>query len=69
MLSGIVGMIVTAILNWLAKLIGVQIGHAVDKAVDEKKNDDIEKGLEGAKTEQEAQDALNKAAGHLGRNP
>lgn len=66
MLASIVNYIVVAILNWIAQLVGVQIQHAADKAADEKANADIQHGIENAKTEQEAQDALNKAANRLG---
>lgn len=69
MLQAIVTYIVEAILSFLVKLGLKTAKEASNKAEDEKKNSDIEKGIEDAKTEKEAQDALNKAAGRLGRNP
>lgn len=69
MLDWLIKDIIVAFLNWVASFFVKQVKQAADKAADEKKNDDIEKGVENAQTEKEAQDALNQAAGRLGRNP
>ncbi len=64
-----VGVFIKALLDWLSSWLLKKGQEEADTAADQQKNHDIEQAVENAKTEQEEQDALNQAAGRLGRNP
>lgn len=59
---------ITALFNFLAKLIGKGIKGALDKAENEKTNQEIKANADKAETVEESQAALNDAARHLGHH-
>lgn len=59
----------TAFLNWLAALTRQQSNAVNQQMADENLNKKIEQEMENASSIQLAQDALNQAAQHAGRDP
>lgn len=62
-------LIINAILNWIAGLFGRAAADGQQAIDDQKANSDIEKAVEDAANEKEAQNALDQAAKRAGRSP
>lgn len=66
-MSWLVSALVSALLNWLAKFLGGLWEGLQIIWGNEKRNAEIRKEIEDAKTPEQRQAAVNDAASHLGR--
>lgn len=66
MIQSVITYIVTAILDWVSQLLMFKAKEKLKRDSDQRKNDDIEKKVEDATTEEEAQAALRDAAKRMG---